>query len=143
MPRVHGGQGMRWTVILLFVASYASRGSERERESGAGAKGGGRRGSSSWPLYFIFGRNGKHLAHRRRPSILHHSLFPLSSSSTGPGFHSRRLVFSLPFLLTFSCPLCLRPLPWGPPCNGCPGCLGGEPARATVLPPVERAAPFP
>ena len=35
-----------------------------------------------WPLYFIFGQNGKHLAHRRCPSILHRLAvsFPFSSS---------------------------------------------------------------
>jgi len=36
-----------------------------------------------WPLYFIFGQNGKHLAHWRCPSILHRPAlsFPFGSSS--------------------------------------------------------------
>jgi len=44
-------------------------------------RGGGQEGV--WPLYFIFGQNGKHLAHRRRPTILYRPavLFsPLSAS---------------------------------------------------------------
>ena len=64
MPYAHGGPRNAWMVILLFVASY-SREKERESSIYLGL------------LYFIFGQNGKHLAHRRRPSILHRS-FPSS-----------------------------------------------------------------
>lgn len=65
------------------------------------------------PLYFIFGRNGKHLAQRRRPSILHHSFTPPLRSPNREEvvvvvvvvfllwlLHSRRLVFYLFFSLS-------------------------------------------
>lgn len=91
----------RGAVILLFVASYAW----------------GRRSASPiypWSLlYFIFGRNGKHLAQRRRPSILHHSFTPPLRSPNREEvvvvvvvvfllwlLHSRRLVFYLFFSLS-------------------------------------------
>jgi len=38
-----------------------------------------------WPLYFIFGQNGKHLAHRRCPSFLHLAL-PSPFFSVPPSF---------------------------------------------------------
>lgn len=89
------------------------------------------------PLYFIFGRNGKHLAHRRRPSILHHS-FPLSSSSNRGGprrlLHSRRLVFYLFFSLSLA--LSSLRLPSALPSTRCPNRLA--PFRLpTVPPPIE------
>lgn len=116
----------RGAVILLFVASYAW----------------GRRSASPiypWSLlYFIFGRNGKHLAQRRRPSILHHSFTPPLCSPNReevvvvvflpPLASTFPSACFLPFLLTFSpalfslasfcllvstrCPRCSAPFKW-------------------------------
>lgn len=82
MPYAHGEQGMRgrWFCFLLPVTP---------RE--------GALSLSPRPLYFIFGRNGKHLAHRRRPSIpaSFPSLFPRSPASIPAGSFS---IFSSHFL---------------------------------------------
>lgn len=83
MPYAHGGLRNARTVILLFVASYA----ERRSPLYLGL------------LYFIFGQNGKHLAHRRRPSILRHSFSPLSPLFLLP--IERRLLSTVPRCLVF------------------------------------------
>lgn len=123
MPYAHGGlRNARRTVILLFVASYA----ERRSPLYLGL------------LYFIFGQNGKHLAHRRRPSILRHSFSPLSPSNRKQtSLHRSTLARFLPFLLTFSPALSSLhgfPLPFHP--LGVPTVWPIQ-LRAMVLPSIE------
>lgn len=113
MPYAHGGLRNARTVILLFVASYAGRRSPLYLGL----------------LYFIFGQNGKHLAHRRRPSILHRSFSPLSPSNRkeaspagfSPPFHVGSFsTFSSHFLSDSLFP---PRIPSALPSTRCPNCL--------------------